>query len=151
MTAGDLAQFSSEWVEPISTTYHDWTVYELPPNGQGIAALEMLNLMENFTLAKFGPDSADALHVMIESKKLAYADLVHYIGDPRSNRLPVASLLAKDYARTRAAGVDMAKANCHVDPGQPPPTGTDTTYLCVVDAEGNMVSYIQSNYLSFGS
>jgi gamma-glutamyltranspeptidase/glutathione hydrolase len=151
MTAGDLAQFSSEWVEPISTTYHDWTVYELPPNGQGIAALEMLNLMENFPLAKFGPGSADALHVMIESKKLAYADLVRYIGEPRSNRLPVASLLSKDYARIRAALVDMAKANCHVDPGQPPPTGTDTTYLCVVDAEGNMVSYIQSNYLSFGS
>src|SRR6516164_3825460 len=78
MQADDLALFSSEWVEPISTTYRSWTVYELPPNGQGIATLEMLNLMETFRLAQFGPLSADSLHVMIEAKKLAYADLLRY-------------------------------------------------------------------------
>jgi len=151
MTAEDLSRFSSEWVTPISTTYHGWTVYELPPNGQGIAALEMLNLMENFPLADFGPGSPNDLHAMIEAKKLAYADLVRYVCDPRSNRVPVAGILSKDYARARGQLIDMAKANCNVSAGEPPPMGPDTTYLCVVDADGNMVSYIQSNYSSFGS
>jgi gamma-glutamyltranspeptidase/glutathione hydrolase len=151
MTAEDLAKFSPEWVEPISTTYHGWTVYELPPNGQGIAALVMLNLMEGFKLADFRPGSADALHAMIECKKLAYADMLRYVCDPKFNKIPVAPMLAKDYARKRAILVDMGQANCAVEAGTPPPIGTDTTYLCVVDAEGNMVSYIQSNYNSFGS
>ena len=151
MTAEDLANFSSEWVAPISTTYHGWTIYELPPNGQGIAALEMLNLMENFPLAEFGAGSARALHAMIEAKKLAYADLLRYAGDPKFSKVPVAGLLAKAYARQRARLIDLQKANCEVAAGQPPAMGTDTTYLCVVDAEGNMVSYIQSNYNSFGS
>jgi gamma-glutamyltranspeptidase/glutathione hydrolase len=151
LTAEDLAKFSSEWVEPISTTYHGWTVYELPPNGQGIAALMMLNLMENFPLAEFGPGSANALHVMIEAKKLAYADMLCYVCDPKFGRTPVAGLLSKDYARERARLIDMAKAKDGVEPGRPPGMGTDTTYLCVVDEEGNMVSYIQSNYSGFGS
>jgi gamma-glutamyltranspeptidase/glutathione hydrolase len=151
MSAADLAQFSSEWVEPISTSYRGWTVYELPPNGQGIGALLMLNVMENFALREFGPGSADALHVMIESKKLAYADVLRYVCDPRFNRTPVAGMLSKEYARERAKLIDLAQANCHVEAGTPPRIGTDTTYLCVVDAEGNMVSYIQSNYASFGS
>jgi gamma-glutamyltranspeptidase/glutathione hydrolase len=151
MTAEDLAKFSSKWVEPISTTYHGWTVYELPPNGQGIGALIMLNLMERFPLADFGPGSANAFHVMIEAKKLAYADVLRYVCDPEINKVPAAGLLSKHYAQTRAALIDPARANCNVDAGQPPPMGTDTTYFCVVDAEGNMVSYIQSNYNSFGS
>lgn len=151
MTAEDLASFSSQWVEPISTTYHGWTVYELPPNGQGIGALLMLNLMERFPLAEFGPGSANAFHVMIEAKKLAYADVVRYVCDPQANRVPVAGLLSKQYAQGRAGLIDRARANCSVDAGQPPPMGTDTTYFCVVDSEGNMVSYIQSNYNSFGS
>jgi gamma-glutamyltranspeptidase/glutathione hydrolase len=151
ITPEDLAKFSAEWVEPISTTYHGWTVYEMPPNGQGIAALEMLNLMENFPLSQYGPLSANALHVMIESKKLAYADLLRYVCDPKFNRVPVEGLLSKAFARDRAKLIDIAKGNCLVPPGQPPPIGSDTTYLCVVDAEGNMVSYIQSNYSSFGS
>jgi gamma-glutamyltranspeptidase/glutathione hydrolase len=151
LTAEDLARFSSEWVEPISTTYHGWTVYELPPNGQGIAALMMLNLMENFPLAEYGPGSANALHVMIEAKKLAYADMLRYVCDPKFGRTPVAGLLSKDYARERARLIDMAKAKDGVEPGRPPGMGTDTTYLCVVDEEGNMVSYIQSNYSGFGS
>ena len=151
MTAEDLAGFSAEWVEPISTTYHDWTIYELPPNGQGIAALLMLNLMENFPMAEFGPGSVNALHVMIEAKKLAYADLIRYVCDPKFHRVPVAGLLSKAYARERARLLDLERANCNVPAGQPPPMGNDTTYFCVVDADGNMVSYIQSNYNSFGS
>jgi gamma-glutamyltranspeptidase/glutathione hydrolase len=151
MVADDLAKFSAQWVEPISTTYHGWNVYELPPNGQGIGALIMLNLMENYPLANFGAASADALHVMIEAKKLAYADVLRYVCDPTVNRVPVAGILAKDYARERAKLIDLKKANCNVPCGQPPAMGTDTTYLCVVDADGNMVSYIQSNYNSFGS
>jgi gamma-glutamyltranspeptidase/glutathione hydrolase len=151
MTAEDLALYSATWVEPISTGYHGWTVYELPPNGQGIAALMMLNVMENFPLADYGPGSAEAFHVMIEAKKLAYADLVRYVGDPKLSKVPVGGLLSKDYARQRAKLIDLARANPNVDPGKPPPMGSDTTYLCVVDSEGNMVSYIQSNYVSFGS
>jgi gamma-glutamyltranspeptidase/glutathione hydrolase len=149
LTAADLAEFSSEWVEPISTTYRGWTVYEIPPNGQGIAALLMLNLMEKFPLSSCQP--ADGFHVMIEAKKLAYADMLRYVCDPKFNKVPVAGLLSKQYAEQRAKLIDMAKANCEVPAGQPPAAGSDTTYLCVVDREGNMVSYIQSNYNSFGS
>jgi gamma-glutamyltranspeptidase/glutathione hydrolase len=150
MTPEDLARFSSQWVEPISATYHGWTVWELPPNGQGIAALIMLNLMENFPLAQFGPGSANSLHVMIEAKKLAYGDLLRYVCDPKFNRVPVAGLLSKAYALQRAKLIGLDQANAQAEAGQPP-AGTDTTYLCVVDSEGNMVSYIQSNYNSFGS
>lgn len=152
MTAEDLADYSSEWVDPISTTYHGWTVYELPPNGQGIAALEMLNMMEKFPLAKYGQNSTDALHVMIEAKKLAYADLMRYVADPKFSSIPVAGMLSKQYAAQRAELIDMRKANCSVAPGNPAmPTHGDTMYLSVVDREGNMVSLIQSNYLAFGS
>ncbi len=151
MTADDLVAFSAEWVEPISTTYHGWTVYELPPNGQGIAALMMLNLMERFPLGQKGEATADSLHVMIEAKKLAYADILRYVCDPKFNKVPAAGMLSKDFAKQRAQLIDPAHANCNVPAGQPPAIGNDTTYLCVVDAEGNMVSYIQSNYESFGS
>jgi gamma-glutamyltranspeptidase/glutathione hydrolase len=150
MSAADLAEYSSEWVEPVSTAYHGWTVFELPPNGQGIAALEMLNIMEQFPVAKFGHNSADALHAMIEAKKLAYADLLRYMADPRFARVPVAGLISKDYARQRAQLIDMAKANCDVAPGNPP-AGSETTYLAAVDRDGNMISLIQSNYDYFGS
>ncbi len=152
MTTEDLARYSSEWVEPISTTYHGWTVYELPPNGQGIAALQMLNIMETFPLAHFGHNSADTLHAMIEAKKLAYADMRRYVADPKFSRVPVAGMLSKDYAAQRAKLIDMAKANCKVSPGEPAlPVESDTTYLTVVDREGNMVSLIQSNCSEFGS
>ncbi|MGB6488002.1 MAG: gamma-glutamyltransferase [Steroidobacteraceae bacterium] len=152
MTAADLADYSSEWVQPISTTYHGWTVYELPPNGQGIAALMMLNIMERFPLARYGYHSADALHVMIEAKKLAYADLLRYVGDPRFSQVPVAAMLSKQYAATRAALINMTRANCNVAPGKPTlATAGDTTYLTAVDSQGNMVSLIQSNYQEFGS
>jgi gamma-glutamyltranspeptidase/glutathione hydrolase len=151
MTSEDLAKFASEWVEPISTTYHGWTVYELPPNGQGIAALSMLNLMEKFPLAEFGFGSIQAFHVMIEAKKLAYADMLHYVCDPKFNKTPVAEMLSKAYAGERSKLIDLNKANCSVQAGQPLSIGSDTTYLCVVDKEGDMVSCIQSIYESFGS
>jgi gamma-glutamyltranspeptidase/glutathione hydrolase len=151
LTADDLAKFSSEWVEPISTTYRGWTVYELPPNGQGLGALEMLNLMEQFPLSSFKAGSADALHIMIEAKKLAYADVLRYVCDPKFNQVPLAALLSKDYAAARAKLIDTNKANCNVAAGHALAIGNDTTYLCAVDSEGNMVSYIQSVYSSFGS
>jgi len=152
MTAQDLAEFSGEWVEPISTTYRDWTVYELPPNVQGMAALEMLNIMETFPLGQkdWGFGSTKALHAMIEAKKLAYADLVKYIGDPRRQKLPVATLLSKEWAAQRAKLIDAEHANCDATAGEMP-AGSDTTYLSVVDRDGNMVSLIQSNYSAFGS
>ena len=152
MTSQDLSDYSSEWVEPISTAYRDWTVYELPPNSQGLAALEMLKIMEKFPLGEkdwsFG--STNALHAMIEAKKLAYTDLAKYIGDPRKQKLPVATLLSKNWADERAKLIDPAHANCDAKAGDLPP-GSDTTYLTVVDRDGNMVSLIQSNYSSFGS
>jgi gamma-glutamyltranspeptidase/glutathione hydrolase len=150
MTAEDLAGYASEFVEPISTSYRDWTVYELPPNGQGIAALEMLNIMETFPIAEMGFGSAKALHAMIEAKKLAYADLAKYIGDPRGQKLPVATLLSKEWAAQRAKLVDVEHARCDVSAGELP-GGSDTTYLSAVDRDGNMVSLIQSNYSGFGS
>ena len=152
MSQQDLAEYSSEWVEPISTTYKDWTVFELPPNGQGLAALEMLNIMEKFPLGQkdWGSGSVNALHTMIEAKKLAYADLVRYVGEPRQQKLPVATLLSKEWAEKRAKLIDADHANCSVAAGELP-GGSDTTYLSVVDREGNMVSLIQSNYDTFGS
>jgi gamma-glutamyltranspeptidase / glutathione hydrolase len=150
MTAEDLADYSSEWAEPISTTYRDWTVYEMPPNGQGIAALEMLNIMETFPMGQFGFGSAKALHAMIEAKKLAYADMAKYVADPRGQKIPVAALLSKEWAKQRAQLIDAERAKCDVGAGELP-GGSDTTYLSVVDRDGNMVSLIQSNYSGFGS
>jgi gamma-glutamyltranspeptidase / glutathione hydrolase len=124
----------------------------MPPNGQGIAALEMLNIMEKFPLdeKEYGFGSPKALHAMIEAKKLAYTDLVKYIGDPRHQKLPTATLLSKEWAADRAKLIDPDHANCDVTAGTLPPGG-DTTYLTVVDRDGNMVSLIQSNYSGFGS
>lgn len=150
MTAADLSEYEPEWVTPLSTTYHGWTVYELPPNGQGIAALEMLNIMERFPLAKMGHNSVAALHHMIEAKKLAYADMQRYDGDPRFVKIPVAGLQSKSYAVQRAALIDARKATCTVPAGEPDGTDNGTTYLSVVDKEGNMISFIQSNYSTVG-
>ncbi len=149
MTADDLSQYSAEWVEPISTRYRDWTVYELPPNGDGMAALEMLNIMEQFPPAPGGPHSVAELHTRIEAMKLAYADVKRYDGDPRFGKIPVQQLLSKEYAAQRARLIDPAKANCTAAPGALP--ASDTTYLSVVDRDGNILSFIQSNYSTFGS
>jgi gamma-glutamyltranspeptidase / glutathione hydrolase len=149
MSADDLAEFSPEWVEPISTTYRGWTVYELPPNGQGMAALEMLNILETSPASPDGPLSVAELHKRIEAMKLAYADLGRYNADPRFAKVPVKGILSKEYARERAQLINPGKANCDVPPGVSPMS--DTTYLSVVDREGNIVSLIQSNYSAFGS
>jgi gamma-glutamyltranspeptidase / glutathione hydrolase len=149
MSAEDLAEFAPEWVEPISTTYRGWTVYELPPNGQGMAALEMLNIMETAPASADGPSSVAELHKKIEAMRLAYADLHRYDADPRFAKVPVQGLLAKEYARERARLIDSNKANCAAGAGKPPVS--ETTYLSVVDRDGNIVSLIQSNYEEFGS
>jgi gamma-glutamyltranspeptidase/glutathione hydrolase len=151
MTREDLREFHGKWVAPISTRYRDWTVYELPPNGQGIAALAMLNIIEQFPLSRYGVNSADALHVMIEAKKLAYADMLRYVADPDFTSPPVREMLSKKHGAARAKMIQAAHANCQPEATVTFEAGTDTTYLCVVDQEGNMVSYIQSNYSSFGS
>jgi gamma-glutamyltranspeptidase/glutathione hydrolase len=150
MTAADLETFGGEWVDPISTTYRGWTVYELPPNSQGIAALEMLNLMELVPMKEYGHNSTRALHTMIEAKKLAYADMVRWDADPKFTKIPVDALKSKEFAKTRAKLIDPNKANCNVEVGVPIGTDHGTTYLSVVDGEGNMVSLIQSNYSSVG-
>src|SRR2546421_7857595 len=120
MVEEDLERFSSEWVEPISTTYRDWTVYELPPNGQGLAALEMLNIMETTAASPDGPLSVAELHKKIEAMKLAYADLGRYNADPRFAKVPARGLLSKEYARERAKLINLGKANCEVSAGTPP-------------------------------
>jgi gamma-glutamyltranspeptidase/glutathione hydrolase len=151
----DLEEYQAESVEPISTTYRGWTVSELPPNSQGIAALEMLNLLEQFPLAEYGPNSAKALHVMIEAKKLAYADLLRYVGDPRFTKVPIRGMLSKGLAAQRAKEIDPAHAKAAVEPTALADLtgkfGGDTIYLAAVDKDGNIVSLIQSNYMGFGS
>jgi gamma-glutamyltranspeptidase / glutathione hydrolase len=149
MTAEDLASFSSEFVQPISIDYRGWKVYELPPNGQGMAALEMLNMMETLAPSPFGPLGAVEMHKRIEAMKLAYSDLRRYDADPRTFDVPLNVLLSKEYARKRATLINPAKANCDVPPGQP--MASDTTYLTVVDKDGNIASWIQSLSAAFGS
>jgi gamma-glutamyltranspeptidase/glutathione hydrolase len=149
MTASDLAEYQAEWVTPISTTYRGWTVYELPPNTQGVAALSMMNIMEVFPLASTGPASADTLHAQIESHKLAARDLGKYVGDPRAVKVPVKGLLDKVYAADRAALIDPRRATCDVPAGEP--ASGDTMYLTVVDREGNIASLIQSLARTFGA
>jgi gamma-glutamyltranspeptidase / glutathione hydrolase len=149
MQLDDLAEFSAEWVEPISIDYRGWKVYELPPNGQGMAALEMLNIMSNFQPDKDGPQGAIEMHKKIEAMKLAYSDLYRYNADPRFAKVPVQGLLSPEYGARRSALIDPERANCNPGPGHP--ATSDTTYLTAVDKEGNIVSLIQSNYSAFGS
>ncbi len=150
-TMEDFATHHSEWVDPISTTYRGMTVWELPPNGQGLAALEMLNILENYDLASMGRNSADFWHVMIEAKKLAFADRARFYADPAFAKVPVAELLSKEYAHRQAQRIDPDHAARSVDPGNPNLEHGDTTYLATADGNGMMVSLIQSNYTGFGS
>ena len=148
----DFKAYRALWVEPIATTYRGVTVHELPPNGQGLAALEMLNILETFDLKGMGRDSPDFWHVMVEVKKLAFADRARYYADPTFESVPVAGLLDESYAAARAKQVDLRRAARTVAPGDPKELQRgDTTYLAVADADGNMVSLIQSNYTGFGS
>ena len=155
MTAADLADFQPEWVEPISTIYHGWTVYEIPPNTQGIATLSMLNIMEQYPLKDWGHDNPKTLHIEMEAKSLAYADLRRYVGDPRVVQVPTARLISKELAVERAKGI-TDRANCNVAPSVITDQlakllDSDTTYLAAVDRDGNVVSLIQSNSGNFGS
>lgn len=150
MTAQDLARYEPEWVQPISTVYRGWTIYELPPNGQGIGTLEMLNLLEPFPMGNYPQLSAEALHLEIEAQKLSFQDLRKYVGDPRFVKVPLEGLLSKEYARKRAAEIDPEKANCDTQPGRPGEMH-NTTYLATVDKDGNIASWIESNSDVFGS
>ncbi|MBP1715215.1 MAG: gamma-glutamyltransferase, partial [Deltaproteobacteria bacterium] len=140
----------STWDRPVSTTYRGYTVYETAPNSQGMAALMILNLLEGYDLSSVGHQSADHLHLMVEAKKVAFADRNRYISDPEFVKIPVRELLSKEYAQQRRTLIqnDRAAEAATIVPGS---FGKDTIYLCVVDEAGNVVSLIQSLYYSFGS
>jgi gamma-glutamyltranspeptidase/glutathione hydrolase len=147
----DFTDHTSTWVDPVSTTYRGHEVWELPPQGQGIAVLQMLNLLEGSDLKKMGPTSPDWWHLFIETKKLVYADRARYYADPDFSKVPTAELISKRYAEQRRRLLSMDKAATKLAPGDPKLGKADTVYLCVVDKDRNCVSLIQSNYLGFGS
>ncbi len=145
----DLEAHESAWVDPVSVPYRDVEVYELPPNGQGIAVLQMLRILEGFDLEAMGHNSADYLHVLAEAKKLAFADRARHYADPDFADIPLERLLSADYAAEQRSRIDRAQAMERVATGNL--EHGDTVYLTVADANGNMVSLIQSNFLEFGS
>lgn len=147
----DFADHTTDWVEPVSTTYRGNEIWELPPNGQGIAALEMLNLLEPYDIAAMGPESPEYWHLLVEAKKLAFADRARYYADPEFEDLPVAELISTAYATEQGKRIDRTRAAIDVPPGDPKLTGGDTIYLTVVDKDRNCCSFIQSNYYGFGS
>lgn len=148
MTVEDLAAHTSEWIDPVSTSYRGYDVWELPPNGQGMSVLQMLNILEGYDLASYGFGSPEHIHYFTEAKKLAYADLGAYYGDPAFNDLPIEELLSKEYAAERKNAIDSERAG-NYGPGLE--SENHTIYLTVADKEGNMVSLIQSNSWLFGS
>lgn len=147
----DLAAHESEWVTPVSTNYRGWDVYELPPNGQGIAALQILNILEGYDIASMGLDSPEYLHLLVEAKKLAFEDRAKYYVDMDFAEVPVAQLVSKEYAAERRALIDPDKAAKSYPAGDMMLEQGDTIYLTVADSDGNMVSLIQSNYRGMGS
>ncbi len=147
----DFSNHESEWVDPVSTNYRGYDIWELPPNGQGIAALEMLNLLEPYNIKEMGHNSVEYLHLLVEAKKLAFADRARFYADPAMADVPVAELISKEYAARQRKRIDPNKAAVEVPPGDPILQEGDTIYLCVVDKEGNCCSLIQSNYAGFGS
>lgn len=147
----DLAAHHGEWVDPVSTNYRGYDVWELPPNGQGIAALQILNILEGFDLAGYGFGSPEHLHLFIEAKKLAFEDRARFYADPAFFRTPVAELISEPYARKRRELIDMDKAARTVEAGHPALQEGDTIYLTTADRDGMMVSLIQSNFRGMGS
>ncbi|NVO12203.1 MAG: gamma-glutamyltransferase [Bacteroidales bacterium] len=145
----DLASHSSEWVEPVSSSYRGYDVWELPPNGQGIATLQILNILENYDIAKMGFGSAEYMHLFIEAKKLAFEDRARYYADPSFSNIPYKKLISKEYAKERMKLINLDRAANKYDAGELQ-TG-NTIYLTVADKDGNMVSLIQSNYRGMGS
>ncbi|HLB50418.1 MAG TPA: gamma-glutamyltransferase family protein, partial [Anaerolineales bacterium] len=150
MTEDDLAVHTSTWDAPISTTYRGQRVWECPPNGQGLTALIALNILEGFDLASLDPLSPERLHLIIESLRLAFADTRWYVADPAFNPAPLDGLLSKQYAAQRRAIINRSKATTDTEHGSPV-AGSDTVYFCVVDGQGNACSFINSNYMGFGT
>jgi len=146
----DLADHRGNWIEPVSTNYRGYDVWELPPNGQGIAALQILNIVEQFDVAALGRESAEFVHLFTEAKKLAFEDRAKYYADPEFNNIPVSQLISKSYAKRRAKLIDQERASKEYPAGKLLEEG-DTIYLTTADSEGNMVSLIQSNYRGMGS
>lgn len=146
----DFRDHKANWVEPVSTSYRGYDVWEIPPNGQGIVTLQILNMLETFDIGSLQPNSAEQLHLFIEAKKLAYEDRAVYYADTDFAKVPVAELISKVYARERAKLIDPKRAAPHVTAGRVH-SGAETTYLTAADSEGNMVSLIQSNFNAFGS
>ena len=143
----DFAEHTSTWVEPIHADYKNYRLYELPPNGQGIAALEMLKILENTDMGAMEHNSAEYLHYIIEAKKLAFEDRAHFYADPDFSTAPVSQLISKSYAKSRVALINTSKASKTLPYGEPEALNQgDTVYLTVADGEGNMLSLIQSNY-----
>lgn len=151
LTVEDLAKHTSEWVTPLSINYRGYDVYELPPNGQGIVALQMLNILEGYDLRSMGFGSAQYLHTLIESKKVAYEDRAKYYADPDFYNAPIDMLLSREYAAERRQLISDDKAATTYPPGDAKLETGDTIYLTVADADGNMISLIQSNYGDLGS
>lgn len=148
----DFVSHSGEWVEPGSVNYHGYDLFELPPNGQGFAALQMLSILKNVDLTQWSRGSAEVFHYMVEAKRLAFEDVAHYYADPDYSDIPLAGLLSDDYGRERFALIDPQQASLEFGPGEPKLEGEgDTTYLTVADGSGMMVSLIQSNYRGMGS
>lgn len=147
----DFAKHTSEWIEPVSTNYRGYDVWELPPNGQGIAVLEMLNVLEHFDVKSLGHNSGELLHLLVEAKKLAFADRAKFYADPAFNKLPVKELISKSYAKTQRARIRLDQAATNVPAGDPKLAHGDTIYLTVVDKDRNCCSLIQSLYYGFGS
>ena len=147
----DLAEHTSTWVEPVSTNYRGYEVWELPPNGQGIAALQILNLLEHYDLSKMGFASADYVHLFVEAKKLVFEDRARWYADPDFNDIPVAALISKEYAARRRELIDLGRAADTFEAGNPALEEGDTIYLTVADADRNMISLIQSNYRGMGT
>jgi gamma-glutamyltranspeptidase/glutathione hydrolase len=151
LTMQDFADHTSTWVDPVSTSYRGYDVWELPPNGQGIAALQMLNVLEAYDLRAMGRQSSEYLHAFVEAKKLAFADRAKFYSDPEFNTLPVAELISKSYADQQRKRINGDKAAVDVPAGDPKLQHGDTIYLTVVDKDRNCCSFIQSNYYGFGS
>jgi gamma-glutamyltranspeptidase/glutathione hydrolase len=151
LTYEDLAKHTSEWVAPLATSYRGYDVYELPPNGQGIVALQMLNILEGYDLRSMGYGSAQYLHTLIESKKVAYEDRAKYYADPDFYNAPIDMLLSKEYAAQRRDLISDDRAAMTYAPGDAKLETGDTIYLTVADSDGNMISLIQSNYGDLGS
>lgn len=151
LSARDFADHKSEWVEPVSTTYRGYEVWELPPNSQGIAALQMLNILEGYDFKQIPFGSKEHVHLFVEAKKLAFEDRAKYYADPDFVKVPVAALISKDYANERRKLISMERAARRVEAGNPALKEGGTIYLTTADKDGNMISLIQSNYRGMGS